>query len=147
MLGSREDPLLGHRFLVECEGILVAGFQEVSGLELTLEVEEVSEGGSNDLVYRLPKGVKAGTLVLKRGLCQAELWEWFREVQKALSFRRPLTTRTLYLVILDSAGEEALRLALNGAYPVKWIGPELKAETASVALESLELAYLGVEKI
>ncbi len=147
MLASRKDPLLGHRFLVECDGLLVAGFQEVSGLELTLEVEEVTEGGVNDLVYRLPKGLKAGNLVLKRGISRAELWEWFHQTKKALAFQEPLETKTIYLVLLDAAGEEALRFALSGAYPVKWTGPELKADTASVALESLEIVYSGIERV
>ncbi|HFC96898.1 MAG TPA: phage tail protein [Thermosulfurimonas dismutans] len=147
MLGSRRDPLLAYRFLVECEGLLVAGFQEISGLELSLEVEEVVEGGVNDLVHRLPKGIKAGTLVLRRGICRAELWEWFSRIRRALSFQGPLEVRTLYLVILDEAGEEALRLAVTGAYPVKWTGPELKADQSGVALESLELVYTGVERV
>ncbi len=147
MLGSRKDPLLAHRFLVECEGLLVAGFQEASGLELSLEVEEVLEGGVNEFVWRLPKGVKTGTLVLKRGVSRAELWEWFNQVQRALTFKEPLETRTIYLVLLDAAGEEALRLALNGAYPVKWTGPEFKADASSVALESLEFVYTGIARV
>jgi len=145
MLFVRNDPLLAYRFLVECEGLLVAGFQEISGLELSLEVEEMAEGGVNDRVHYLPKGLKSGRLVLKRGLSDGELWEWFNRIQKALSFQGPLETRTLHILLLGSLGEERLRFVLYEAYPVKWGGPDLKADSSAVALETLEVVYASLE--
>ncbi len=140
-LGLRKDPLLAYRFLVEIRGLIVGGFEEVSGLEASIEVEELLEGGENQLVHRLPKGLKHGNLVLKRGLVTEGLWSWFEQTIEALNFRKALPVRTVHIIILDLKGEEAFRLACEQAYPVKWSGPELKAKEASVAVESLELVY------
>jgi len=37
------------------------------------------------------------------------------------------------------------RWVLVRAFPVKWVGPELKAMTSEVAVEALELAYEALE--
>ena len=63
------------------EGLLVAGFSEVSGLQAETEVEEVREGGVNDYVYKLPKGTKYQNLTLKKGMTISnDLWDWHRNV-------------------------------------------------------------------
>ncbi len=139
--GTRKDPLLAYRFLVEIQGLIVGGFEEVSGLEVSIDVEEWTEGGENQSVHRLPKGAKHGTLVLKRGLVTQGLWSWFEETLKALTFRKPIPVRKVYVIILDAQGQETFRLACEKAYPIKWSGPDLRAKDASVAIEALELAY------
>jgi phage tail-like protein len=48
-------------------------------------------------------------------------------------------------VLLDSRGEERWRWNFVGAYPVRWSGPELRAATGAVAVETLELAHRGLE--
>ncbi len=40
-VGDRQDPYLGCRFLVEIEGLIVAGFSELSGLQVEVGTEEV----------------------------------------------------------------------------------------------------------
>jgi hypothetical protein len=32
------------------------------------------------------------------------------------------------------------------AYPVKWVGPQLRAESSTVAVETVELVHKGISK-
>ena len=54
--------------------------------------------------------------------------------------------RTIHLVLLDSDGSEKWRWSFEKAYPVKWIGPDLKSDASAIALESLEIAHNGFSK-
>src|SRR3546814_11081251 len=54
----------------------VAGFTEVSGLDVEIEILEHVEGGLNDHVHRLPTRAKTGTLTLKRGIVDRRVWDW-----------------------------------------------------------------------
>ena len=79
--GERIDPYLSYRFLVEIKELIVAGFSEVSGLQVETETEEYREGGVNDYVHRLPKITKYQNLTLKRGITDSDsLWKWHQDV-------------------------------------------------------------------
>ena len=41
-------------FLFEVDGVDIGAFMEVSGLEVSIETEDVSEGGQNSFVHKLP---------------------------------------------------------------------------------------------
>ena len=78
-LGIRFDVSPAWKFYVEVLGVLVAEFQECSGLVMEREVEEVREGGTNDFEWLLPGQIKYPPLVLKKGITyNRELWRWFR---------------------------------------------------------------------
>ncbi len=51
-------------------------FQEVSGLNVELETEDVAEGGENRFVHNLPKQIKHPKLVLKRGIAEKKSPWW-----------------------------------------------------------------------
>ena len=141
--GERKaDPYLSFRFLVEIQGLVVGGFSEASGLTAETEFDEQREGGVNEFVHKLPKLTKYPNLTLKRGLTDSEvLWKWHRDVTMGKVQRT-----TIHLVLLNSEGNETWRWSFENAYPVKWIGPELKADGSAVALESLEIAHHGFNK-
>jgi len=141
--GSRRDPYSAFNFLVEIEGLVVGGFLEVSGLQVETAVEEYQEGGQNQYVHKLPGPTRyPSNLVLKRGLTDAEtLWSWHQEVISG-SFRRKNGT----IFLLDNQGQPALWWTVREAYPVKWEGPQLKADSNAVAVESVELVHRGLSK-
>lgn len=143
VVGKRIDPYLSSRFLVEIEGLVVGGFSEVSGLQIEIETEEKREGGVNEYTHKLSKGTKYPNLVLKRGMTDSdELWSWF---QKAASGN--ITRKSGRIILLDSEGNEKWDWGFKEAYPVKWTGPDFKANSNNVAIESLELVHKGLEKI
>lgn len=143
LLGIRNDPYAGFNFLVEIEGLLVGGFSEVGGLLVETEVEEYREGGRNEYVHKLPGPTRyPSNLTLKRGLTDVEtLWSWHQDVVAGKIERK---NGTIYL--LDRQGQPVTWWNFNEAYPVKWVGPELKAEANSLAVESVELVHRGLSK-
>jgi phage tail-like protein len=142
-LGIRNDPYLSVNFLVEIDGLVVGGFQEVTGLQVETEVEDYREGGVNEYVHRLAGPTRyPQNLVLKTGLTDVEgLWKWHQGVVRGTIKRR---NGSIYL--LDRAGLPAMWWNFTGAYPVKWSGPDFRAEQGSVAVEQLELVHRGISK-
>ena len=139
----RNDPYLSFNFFVEIEGLIVGGFSEVGGLQVETQVHDYQEGGQNEFVHRLPGPARyPSNLVLKRGLTDAQtLWSWHQDVIAGEIERR---NGTIYL--LDRAGVPAKWWDFKQAYPVKWSGPELRADSNAVAVETIELAHRGISK-
>lgn len=145
-LGLRFDPYMNYNFLVEIMGLIVGGFTEVSGLQAETKIEEVKEGGVNDHVHKIPGMTSYTTVSLKKGITfiySDVLWKWYRDVING-KFNR----RDVFILILNEKREfmPTAVWQLVDAYPTKWIGPELKADSASIAIETLELAHDGLKK-
>jgi phage tail-like protein len=143
-IGIRLDPYLACNFLVEIEGLLVGGFSEVTGLQVEVEVEDYKEGGLNEYVHKLAGPTRyPSNLVLKHGLMVADtLWEWHHEVTQGIIKRRNGS-----IILLNSAREPRWWWNFRGAYPVRWSGPDLRAISAEVAIETLELVHRGLTKV
>ncbi|HEY9617777.1 MAG TPA: phage tail protein [Microcoleaceae cyanobacterium] len=141
-LGQRIDPYLAFNFKVEIRGLVVAGFSDVTGLQAETETEDYREGGLNTFVHKLAKLTKYPNLVLKRGLTDSDtLWQWHQQVVSGKIQRQNGS-----VILLDTTGTEKWRWNFSQAYPVKWTGPDFKADGNSVAIESLELAHNGIWK-
>lgn len=141
--GERTNPYLGFRFLVEIDALIVAGFSSVSGLEITLETEDVEEGGVNTHTHTLPKRFDYPNIELERGLTDStELLEWVQAVRNG-----DIDRRNGRIVVLDSQGKESWGWEFHGAYPVTWSGPDLNAEQSEVAIERLELTHRGITRM
>jgi len=143
LLGVRNDPYLAVNFLVEIEGLVVGAFSEVTGLQVETEVEDYREGGLNEYVHRLAGPTRyPANLVLRRGLTDIEaLWSWHQDVVQGRIERK---NGTIYL--LDRQRLPAMWWDFAAAYPVKWSGPELRAESNVVAVEAVELVHRGISK-
>ncbi len=136
------NPLMSFQFLVELNGIGEAHASEVTGFQIETETEPYEEGGVNDFVHQLPKRTKYQHITLKRGITiQDDLWKWYQEVISG-KFKR----RNGSIILMDVTGEEKWRWNFQEAYPVKWIGPDLKADSNTVAFEAVELAHNGIKK-
>lgn len=143
LLGARADPYQAFNFLVEIEGILAGGFSECSGLQVETEFADYREGGLNDYVHRFAGPTKYPPLILKHGLTQIDgLWAWHQEVVKERKISRH--SGTIYL--LDKKHTTVMWWDFKEAFPVKWTGPDLRADTGSVAIESIELSHRGLSR-
>jgi phage tail-like protein len=141
MVIERKDPYHSFRFRVEIDGIIVGGFSEVTGLQAETQVEDIKVGGQNEYLYRLPKETTFPNLVLKRGITDSDvLWKWHQEVVAGRFARN-----TVHIILLDSAGD-TWRWSFNEAFPIKWSGSDMKADSTSVAFETLEIAHHGFKK-
>jgi phage tail-like protein len=142
MLGIRADPYQGFNFLVEIEGILVGGFSECTGLQVESEFTEFREGGQNDFVWRFPGPTKYPSLNLKHGITLIDgLWSWHQDVTQRKIERR---NGTVYL--LNKQKLPVLWWDFKQALPVKWTGPDLRADSSAIAFESIELNHQGLSR-
>jgi phage tail-like protein len=137
--GTTEDPHVGMFFKVEA-GDTIGYFTEVSGLAMEYEVEEYKEGGVNDFVHKLRGRAKFPNLVLKRGITSNEAFtKWFA------ACREKLERRELTLTMLDQTLNPVRVWAFVGAFPVKWTGPDFKANADGAAIETIEIAHQGLK--
>jgi phage tail-like protein len=136
------DPYAAFRFNVEIDGLVVSGFSEATGLTFETEVVTIREGGENAHEWQLAGPTKfPSRLLLKRGLADADaLWSWYRDIMDGSIVRKRVT-----VLLMNHAGEESWRWAFRDACPVKWVGPELRAGTAAIAFESIELVHKGLD--
>jgi phage tail-like protein len=141
MAQVRKDPVLAFNFAVEIRGLVVGGFREVSGLQAEAEVEEYREGGVNEFIHKRAGPVRyPANITLKKGITDSTaLWSWYCNVANGKVERKNIS-----IVLMDSAGQEQRRWNFQRAYPVKWVGPELKALSSEVAVEAIELAHDGL---
>jgi len=141
-LGLRKDPYNAHHFLVEIEGILAGSFSECTGLQVETETFEYREGGVNEYMHRFAGPTKYPPLILKHGLSEISgLWNWHQDV---VSGRFERKNGTIYL--LDATQSPVVWWNFKEAFPVKWIGPDLRADSGSVAFESVEIAHRGLSR-
>lgn len=121
---------------------LDASFQEVSGIEATIEIENVQEGGENRFVRRLPGRTTYPNLVLKRGLVTSGsfLAAWFAETVGS-GYATLIEPKGVQVNLLGDDQQPRVSWVFENAYPVSWkLGP-LDATTNRYAVETMELAY------
>ena len=139
---ARNDPYKNFNFLVEIDGIALAGFSECTGLRVEVEVIEYREGSEPSTVRKLPGLSKVGDITLKRGITTSrELHDWIDSVRNGAAARR-----NGVIVLLDDARKPVVRWKFFNAFPRKWEGPHLDAKGNDVAIESLTLACEGLER-
>lgn len=138
---ERDDPYGAFNFIVEIDGVAHAGFQEVSGLGVEIDVIEYRNG--NDLTVRkLPGLSRAPNVVLKRGFTGSlDLFDWIDEVRQG----NPTPARSVAISHLDEKRVEVARWSIRRAWPIKYEGPSLNARSSDIAIEELVLTHEGIE--
>jgi phage tail-like protein len=137
-------PFVAFNFAVEInrgedgKPLVNAAFAECDGLEVSMEVKTIREGGSNDRQIRLNGPVAYGNLTLKRGMTDSyDLWSWFHD-----SVEDPRLRADAEVVILAPDGTtERARFLLSRCVPIKMKAPALNAKDGQVAIEELQVAY------
>lgn len=131
-----DNPYAQFNFLVEIDGLSVAGFSEVSGLTTEQDIIEYREGSDTQTVRKIPGLRKYGNITLKRGFTQnRELWEWRKSTIDGVTERKSGA-----IILLDEARNEALRWQFAEGWISKWEGPALNATANEAAIESMEVA-------
>jgi phage tail-like protein len=129
------------RFLVEIGSEIVANFQECSGLTLEIEVQEYVEGGNNEFIHKLPGRMKYTNITLKRGISDnAQFASWRPKVEGGKITVQP---KNISIILFNHSGETVKTWEVAEAYPVKWTGPDMRASSMDIAIETLELAHQG----
>jgi phage tail-like protein len=161
-LGVRLDPIMGYNFvisLLETQSgagalaksialgtildVLLGGFNECTGLEMSLDVQDYEEGGQNGYVHHFPTRVKWSNITLRKGLgAGTALWDWHYDFAQGKGTRRDGV-----IVLLND-----LMLPNNIWYfscglPVRYSGPGLNAQESRVAIEAIEIAHEGIWQV
>ncbi len=140
---QRNDPYASFNFKIEVEGMPVAGFSEVSGLDLTTDPIEYRNGDEDITVRKLPGLRKFSNIVLKRGYTRSkELWEWRMTVMSGKTKRHSGS-----IMLLDEGRQEVMRWNFYAGWPTKWSGPAMNAKNNEVAIETLEIAVEAIELV
>ena len=140
------DPPFSGKFTFEIDGTTIGAFTEVAGLAVTLDVEELPEGGQNGFTHKLLGRMKWPNLVLKRGLTDTDaLFAWLMECSGAGLTKNGnvITPRNGKVTVLDAKGRVVRTWTLLNAKPVKWTGPKLAASSRDLAIEELEVCHDG----
>jgi phage tail-like protein len=165
---QRRDPLLAYNFRValldskDSGGVglgtislssagmrTMAAFTEVSGLEVSMEVEDYQSGGINDCVLKFPGRTKWNNLVFKRGLVArrdpmdtTDLSAWIEAYLDGNGVRKDGV-----IILLDEQRQPKLTWSFKRGLPLKWSGPSLNAGQSQVAFESIEIAHEGLRLV
>jgi phage tail-like protein len=140
--GQRVDPYAGFAFRVEVDGMFRGAFTDVGGIDTTIEVTEYTEGGDRHS-RKLPGKVKYSNITLKYGLTDDRfLYDWMLEAARGNVVRKSGS-----IVILDLQGNERVRWNFKEAWPTTWKGPTLAAKSNEYAIEEINLAHEGIERV
>jgi phage tail-like protein len=128
-----------HGFVLRIPDIdTIGSFAQCSGLEMSVDIYEYREGGNNDVVHRLPGRIQYPNLLLSRGLTQEDaLQRWFAATQTK--------AETKEITLTLSAGSSQRIWTFADAFPVRWTGPTIDSNGASIATETLEIAHSGLK--
>ncbi len=123
-----------------------ASFAECDGLEMTMDVKTIREGGNNASQVRLLGAVNYGTLTLKRGMTSNfDLWNWFEGLYDP---GQPAARGDVTVTVFAADGRtEQVRFFLERCLPMKLKAPPLNAKDGIVAIEELQLAYEWLSRV
>lgn len=118
--------------------LAAAEFSECDGLEMTMDVKTIREGGANDRAIRVSGPVNYSNLTLKRGMTSNhDLWKWFAD-----SAADPRLRADAEVVLLgDDGSSEKARFQLSRCLPIKIKAPALIAKDGAVAIEEMQISY------
>lgn len=117
-----------------------AAFSECDGLEMTMEVKTIREGGNNGEQIRLTGPLSYGQLTLRRGMTDSfDLWDWFNAMLQP-GGAKVRANAEVVIFTADGTTEQA-RFILKRCLATRLKGPALNAKDGIVAIEELQLAY------
>jgi phage tail-like protein len=140
MMAPVPDSYLVSNFRVEIEGITVASFSEILGLDVSIDIVDYRTGSSpQTIAERLPGLQHFGNIILKRGFTQnIDLWNWVKTILAGVADKR-----TMSIVLEDAQHNDVIRWNFKNAWPCRWSGPVLRAGTSDIAIETLEICHEG----
>jgi phage tail-like protein len=120
-------------------------FSECDGLEMTMDVKTIREGGNNTSQVRLIGPVNYGQVTLKRGMTanSIDLWDWFEAQQLGSPSQLRKDMRGEATIVLKSPDHktERVKFVLHKCLLTKLKAPPLNAKDGVIAVEELQLTY------
>jgi phage tail-like protein len=139
LLAGLEDPYATARFQVIIERLTFAVFTECTLPTLVMDPDKIKEGGQNNYVHKLPTRYDVGTVKLKYGLCRtSDMLLWYMQMMKG-----DIINSVAHMIVMmqDARGFPLVAWTFKDAYPIRWVGPNLKAGESAAAIEEIEFAF------
>jgi phage tail-like protein len=138
-------PFTTAHFVLAIDGLSSVSFSKCTGLAGEVSVEEYAEGGENRFSHRFPSRGSFPNLVLAQGAGPTrELWDWFFEFHLT-GLVTPRNGTVTLMSSVDGAIAPVRVWGFTRGWPAKFSGPDLDAQSAAVAIESVEIAHHGLE--
>jgi phage tail-like protein len=142
----RTAPLAAARFSLTIDGVEIAQFSELAGINSEVEPVEIMEAeGDRISLKRLPGKRKPPTVTLKRGKNRdMGIFAWHQSVVEGqLAAARKSCTLTMY----DTDGTAVARYYLESAWPAKIEIGGLKAGASEVLYETVTLTCEHIQRV
>jgi phage tail-like protein len=143
-------PFTAFNFTVEINVPLIgpslcnAAFSECDGLDMTMDVKSIREGGNNTQQIRMVGAVNYGVVTLKRGMTDSfDLWDWFDAQQHGNPSQLRNGLRADVDVSIQSSDHqtELVRFSLRKCLLTKLKAPALNGSSGMIAIEEMQLTY------
>ena len=135
---AQAEVISAARFVIEIDGMTVASFSDLTGINSEVEaVEYISSDKDGKVVHTKQFGkTKPPKVTLKRGLDgTTEIWTWHQRVLMG-SADAP---QTCSLKLVGADNEPRVTYLLENAWPAKVDIAGLKAGASEVVMETVEL--------
>lgn len=140
------DGQVAGNFLLEVDGVEIGLFASVTGLTVSIQTEDLVEGGQNGFARKLPGRMEWPNIVLSRGLIQSDnLFDWFSKTsgEGFAAAGNKLKRCTGAITAIGSDGGRMRSWNLTGCFPVRWKGPDFNVTSNEALSEELEIAHEG----
>ena len=145
-------PLTKMNFLVTVDEINgTAAFNEVSGVEASVDVIEFRQGNAHSLsTVKIPGLVKHGNVTLKMGYTtDNEFKKWIQECVSETRGEMPRHNLSIELIDINGGAPSsavtsnlgATIWVLTNAWVTKYTAPDLNSTASEIAIESVEIVY------
>lgn len=145
-------PLTKMNFLVTVDNVNgTAAFNEVSGVEASVDVIEFRQGNAHSLApVKLPGLVKHGHVTLKMGYTTDSAFKtWIQECVSEVRGEMPRNNVSIELIDINGGAPQNAVTSISGstvwiltnAWVTKYTAPDLNSTASEVAIESVEIAY------
>ena len=149
MAVQRDNPYMSFNFLVDLgtgdTDSVQAGFQEVSGLNMEINLAEYRNGNERSNHVRKIIGLHTvSDLTLKRGVVgTTDLWEWIKQARDG----DQAAARNVTIQMMDeSRSDVVMTWRLTNARPMRYTAPTLSAQAGTdVAIEELVLSIEALD--
>jgi phage tail-like protein len=147
-MASAQKPRPTNHFKLTLAGKEAMGqFREVSGLDSESEIVEHKEvdAQGNPLIVKVNGNLKWSNIELKRGVDTAKgLWDWRYQVESA----GPDAARTdCTLELLDYDGSSIATYNIKQAWPSKYTGVSMNANSNEIAVEAITICHEGFKRM
>lgn len=122
-------------------------FSKVTGIEKSLSVEAITEGGNNNYTHYLPGKTEYTDLVLHRGVIpSSSTFITWCEDSIAGNFDVKIVPKTVIVKLLDESGDALISWHFKNAFPIKLKVGDLDAQSQAILIEEISLKYSEFER-